>query len=244
MENISNGGAICLTVLFSILIVYILYSIVKAIIWVKKENKYTKEYNLIHKNAENERDKFIKYINTQDILTNTNSYSQLVFKINHVFDKEFEYKICEDSENKLERFKDGYNALIFVKNELINKVEEIKASISYNINHWYTEGDNLPEFFVLENIFNGDKTYCHSTNLHFNNDSKDIIGHIFDHIHDKCYLISISAKDYKILPMNKKEFYNKYLLSRINIMNFVDFRKKNEYEKYLIEEFNKNYKNE
>ena len=233
-----------MTIVFSIVLFSIFYTIIAFFTNLYKDKKYEKQYIKIFKNAQKEIDDFIKYLNSQDILFNTTAYTQLKERLLFTFDKEFEPVIMEDAKDTLERYKCAYDIIITIKKQLVQKVEEIKEKIAYNTTHWYNNEEKLPEFFVLESIFSGKKTYCHSTNLHFLGDTQDIIGHIFDHECEYGKLKTISPKDYKISPMNEKEFYDCYLINRINVMNFTFYNQKNEYEKGLIDEFNKNYNNE
>ena len=239
-----KNEVIGLTIVCLVFLGTIIFWITKFIVDLYKDGKYEKEYETIYAAAKKICDDFTVYLNSQDILINTPAYTQLKAQLLAAFNKEFEPVIMEDAEDTLERYKYGYIAITTVRDILVEEVKKIKARISYSEHHWYTKEEELPIFFVLESTFSGKKFYCHSTNLQFVKDSQNIIGHIFDHEIEYGKLKTITPKEYKILPMTKNEFYDKYLLNRINIMNFTDYREKNEYEKYLIEEFNKNYTNE
>jgi hypothetical protein len=241
MEN--NVETIGITIIYIVILLFIASAIARFVIGFIKDGKIEKKCDLVLENANKEYKEFIEYFKSQSILKDTKVYYRIESMINKV-EKQFTPKFLETPEETLERYSDAYKNLVTVIEKLKDRIERVKTDISYNISHWYKDEEFLPFFFVLEDIDNGYKTYCHSTNLHFVNDSQDVIGHIFDHENNYNYLMTISPREYKILPMTKNEFYNKYLLNRINIMKFTDFRQKNEYEKYLIEEFNKHNKDE
>lgn len=232
-------GIVC-----TLALLLIFYWIGKFIITCIRDEKFIKKADLVYKNAENEYNKFIEFLKSQELLKDSYSYFFIEKEIKRFFNGNFEPKILEDAEETLERYNSGYNFIMSVIYDFKNKIERIKVDISYNISHWYKDINLIPAFFVLESIYDGDKTYCYSTNLQFKEESQDIISYVFTDKNKYGYLKTISPKEYKILPMTKNDFYNKYLNSRINLMNFSDFRKYFDYKTALINEFNKNFKNE
>ena len=232
-------GIVC-----TVALLFIFYGIGKFIITCIRDEKFIKKADLVYKNAENEYNKFIEFLKSQELLKESISYFFIEKCVKDNFISNFEPKILEDTEDTLERYNSGYNFLMSVIHDFKNKIERIKVDISYNISHWYKDINLIPVFFVLESIYDGDKTYCYSTNLHFKHESQDIVAYIFSDKNKNGYVKIISPKDYKILPMTKNDFYNKYLIGRINLMNYSDFRDYFSYKKDLINEFNKNFKNE
>lgn len=242
-NNIMETEKIGLGIVCTLFLLFFFYIIGKFIYSIIKDEKYSRKAELVFKNANKDYNNFMEFLNSQELLKDSKAYYYFEKVIRTFFENEFlSPKMLEDGKERLERYTDSYKTLNSIINEYQNEIERIKVDISYNISHWVEDIREIPVFFVLESIFDNDKTFCHSPNLQFKKDSQDIIAYVFTDKNKNGYVRTISPKNHKIFPMTKNEFYNKYLISRINLMNFSDFKEYSKYKYDLTKEFFKNYK--
>lgn len=237
-----NNESIGLGIVFSVILIWIIGFVIKVVYNHIKDEKSLYEANIIKQNvlkAYNEfKDKMFL-----TALNEINWYYYVINEIETVINNEFQEKIMENGDEVLERYRTSYKPLMEYIDKCHKDSKVIKTEISYNISHWYKSLDDVPVFFVLENIGGiGENLYCHSSNLRFEENSNNLIGIVFSNKKTRGVLMTISPKNYKMRPMSQYEFYNKYLLSRQNILDFYDIRKSISYENYLKEEFLKNNK--
>lgn len=229
----------CWAFIVTLILLFLIW-LIRSIIDVNKHRKAYKECKHYESKIEDINKNFKTLMNSVELLR----YGDWYYYKQNIFKTTYEHTITVDDlfdsvfEN-LKKLIDKYNELHMFYQNTKAEIDKIKASISYNISHWYKKEDKLPVFFVLESV--GDiyiPLYCHSTNLRWNKNG-NIEGVVyFSKIKDGV-IQEITPRDYWVRPMNKDEFENEYLLKRLETMEFSDVRNSVSYENYLKNEFNK-----
>ena len=129
-------------------------------------------------------------------------------------------------------------------NEIVNEeiekltkaIEEAKVSVAA-----FDEFVRKPSmFFVLENIFDGNKLYCFCYEFQaVNKDGKRTArALITDNETERCWIKEIKAEEEKIRSMTFEEFEENFLKERIEIQGFSKEEEIIEYDNYLRRLFN------
>ena len=120
--------------------------------------------------------------------------------------------------------------------KLTKAIEETKVSVAA-----FDEFVRKPSmFFVLENIFDGNKLYCFCYEFQaVNKDGKRTArALITDNETERCWIKEIKAEEEKIRSMTFEEFEENFLKERIEIQGFSKEEEIIEYDNYLRRLFN------
>lgn len=95
-------------------------------------------------------------------------------------------------------------------------------------------------FFVLENIFDGNKLYCFCYEFQvINKDGERMaMALITDNETKHCWIKEIKAEEYKIRSMTGEEFEKNFIKERIELQEFSKEEDIVEYDNYLRRLFN------
>ena len=129
-------------------------------------------------------------------------------------------------------------------NEIVNEeiekltkaIEETKVSVAA-----FDEFVQKPSmFFVLENIFDGNKLYCFCYEFQvINKDGERMaMALITDNETKHCWIKEIKAEEYKIRSMTGEEFEKNFIKERIELQEFSKEEDIVEYDNYLRRLFN------
>lgn len=140
----------------------------------------------------------------------------------------------------VEEFKECVSEIDKIVNEEIEKlakaIEETKVSVAA-----FDEFVQTPSmFFVLENIFDGNKLYCFCYEFQgVNKDGKRMArALITDNETEHCWIKEIKPEEDKIRSMTFEEFEGNFLKERIEIQGFSKEEDIIEYDNYLRRLFN------
>ena len=120
--------------------------------------------------------------------------------------------------------------------KLTKAIEETKVSVAA-----FDEFVQKPSmFFVLENIFDGNKLYCFCYEFQvINKDGERMaMALITDNETKHCWIKEIKAEEYKIRSMTGEEFEKNFIKERIELQEFSKEEDIVEYENYLRRLFN------
>ena len=140
----------------------------------------------------------------------------------------------------VEEFKECVSEVDKIVNEEIEKlgksIEEAKVSVAA-----FDEFVRKPSmFFVLENIFDGNKLYCFCYEFQVvNKDGKKTArALITDNETEHCWIKEIKAEEDKIRSMTFEEFEENFVKERIELQGFSKEEDIIEYDNYLRRLFN------
>lgn len=140
----------------------------------------------------------------------------------------------------VEEFKECVSEIDKIVNEEIEKLvkstEEAKVSVAA-----FDEFVQKPSmFFVLENIFDGNKLYCFCYEFQaVNKDGKRTArALITDNETEHCWIKEIKAEEEKIRSMTSEEFEENFIKERIEFQGFSKEEDIVEYDNYLRRLFN------
>ena len=140
----------------------------------------------------------------------------------------------------VEKVKEGVSKVDKIVNEEIEKltkaIEESKVSAAA-----FEEFAQKPSmFFVLENIFDGNKLYCFCYEFQvINKDGKRMArALITDNETGNCWIKEINAEEEKIRSMTFEEFEKNFIKERIELQGFSKEEDIVEYDNYLRRLFN------
>lgn len=120
--------------------------------------------------------------------------------------------------------------------KLTKAIEETKVSVAA-----FDEFVQKPSmFFVLENIFDGNKLYCFCYEFQvINKDGERMaMALITDNETKHCWIKEIKAEEYKIRSMTGEEFEKNFIKERIELQEFSKEEDIVEYDNYLRRLFN------
>lgn len=212
----------------------------------KRCQSLIKEYAKYSRDIDEKIDFYKKYV--KDIYPNYEYSNSYMFAI-HFMENVKPYipygtLLSGYKENKLksivEEIKKGASKVDKIVNEEIEKltkaIEETKVSVAA-----FDEFVRKPSmFFVLENIFDGNKLYCFCYEFQtVNKDGKRMArALITDNETERCWIKEIKAEEEKIRSMTFEEFEENFLKERIKIQGFSKEEEIIEYDNYLRRLFN------
>ena len=152
----------------------------------------------------------------------------------------------------------SYNALLSTNDSILKNVVEQSSRVNEIVNGEIEKLDKAIEeskisavafeefvqnpsmFFVLENIFDGNKLYCFCYEFQaVNKDGKRTArALITDNETERCWIKEIKAEEEKIRSMTFEEFEENFLKERIEIQGFSKEEEIIEYDNYLRRLFN------
>jgi hypothetical protein len=204
-----------------------------------------KEYNKYSEDINEKIDYYKKYVkDNYPEYEYSNGYTSAVLWMGNV--KPFvPYGTLLSGDNEklkdvVEEVKEGVSKVDKIVNEEIEKldksIEESKVSVAA-----FEEFVQKPSmFFVLENIFDGNKLYCFCYEFQvINKDGKRMArALITDNETGNCWIKEINAEEEKIRSMTFEEFEKNFIKERIELQGFSKEEDIVEYDNYLRRLFN------
>ena len=152
----------------------------------------------------------------------------------------------------------SYNALLSTNDSILKNVVEQSSRVNEIVNEEIEKLDKAIEeskisavafeefvqnpsmFFVLENIFDGNKLYCFCYEFQvINKDGERMaMALITDNETKHCWIKEIKAEEYKIRSMTIEEFEENFIKERIEFQKFSKEEDIVEYDNYLRRLFN------
>ena len=152
----------------------------------------------------------------------------------------------------------SYNALLSTNDSILKNVVEQSSRVNEIVNEEIEKLDKASEeskisaaafdefvqkpsmFFVLENIFDGNKLYCFCYEFQvINKDGERMaMALITDNETKHCWIKEIKAEEYKIRSMTGEEFEKNFIKERIELQKFSKEEDIVEYDNYLRRLFN------
>ena len=152
----------------------------------------------------------------------------------------------------------SYNALLSTNDSILKNVVEQSSRVNEIVNEEIEKLDKAIEeskisavafdefvqkpsmFFVLENIFDGNKLYCFCYEFQvINKDGERMaMALITDNETKHCWIKEIKAEEYKIRSMTGEEFEKNFIKERIELQEFSKEEDIVEYDNYLRRLFN------
>ena len=152
----------------------------------------------------------------------------------------------------------SYNALLSTNDSILKNVVEQSSRVNEIVNEEIEKLDKASEefkisaaafeefvqnpsmFFVLENIFDGNKLYCFCYEFQvINKDGERMaMALITDNETKHCWIKEIKAEEYKIRSMTGEEFEKNFIKERIELQEFSKEEDIVEYDNYLRRLFN------
>ena len=152
----------------------------------------------------------------------------------------------------------SYNALLSTNDSILKNVVEQSSRVNEIVNEEIEKLDKASEeskisaaafdefvqkpsmFFVLENIFDGNKLYCFCYEFQvINKDGERMaMALITDNETKHCWIKEIKAEEYKIRSMTIEEFEENIIKERIELQGFNKEEDIVEYDNYLRRLFN------
>ena len=152
----------------------------------------------------------------------------------------------------------SYNALLSTNDSILKNVVEQSSRVNEIVNEEIEKLDKAIEeskisavafeefvqkpsmFFVLENIFDGNKLYCFCYEFQvINKDGERMaMALITDNETKHCWIKEIKAEEYKIRSMTGEEFEKNFIKERIELQKFSKEEDIVEYDNYLRRLFN------
>ena len=205
---------------------------------IKEYDKYSSEIN-------EKIDYYKKYIkDNYSEYVNSKGYTSAVLWMGNVKPFVPYSTLLSDDNEKLkgvvEEIKESATKVDKIVNEEIEKltkaIEDSKVSAAA-----FEEFVQKPSmFFVLENIFNGDKLYCFCYEFQVINKDGERMARalITDNETGNCWIKEINAKEDKIRNMTFEEFEKNFIKERIELQGFSKEEDIIEYDNYLRRLFN------
>ena len=146
----------------------------------------------------------------------------------------------EELKGAVERLKKCVSRVDEIVNRELDKVAKAIEESKVSAAAFEEFVKNPSMFFVLENIFDGNKLYCFCYEFQvINKDGERMaMALITDNETERCWIKEIKAEEYKIRSMTIEEFEKNFIKERIELQGFSKEEDIIEYDNYLRRLFN------
>jgi hypothetical protein len=216
-------------------LIFIFYNIIRLKIDERKTRKLTKE---LSKKSDELHDKFLKiyYEKDNEEVVKTRWAQSLYDKFKNVYgDAYLFYGVWPDKD--YEWYEKQEKELRSLFNEFYLNLNKIKDEVLNNKKTWYNTLLNLDNFFVAIPIGSNEEFYCFTTKININ-EYNNLETIVFTEREKSGKKNIITPYTHKLRNMTKSEFDNKFIMDRMNVMNFNNEKKALEYYEYMINKFN------
>lgn len=204
-----------------------------------------KEYNKYFIDINEKINYYKKYVkDNYPEYENSNGYTSAVLWMENVKPLVPYVILLNNDNDSLKVFVEGLKGCVSKVDKIVNEeiekltkaIEETKVSVAA-----FEEFVQKPSmFFVLENIFDGNKLYCFCYEFQVvNKDGKRMArALITDNETGNCWIKEINAEEDKIRSMTFEEFEKNFIKERIELQGFSKEEDIVEYDNYLRRLFN------
>lgn len=199
-----------------------------------------REYDNYYKYINKKIDYYKKYIkDNYPEYEHSNGYTSALLQMGNVKPVIPNGTLLNGDNEKLkgvvEEFKECVSEIDKIVNEEIEKLVKSTEEAKVNVSAFDEFVQKPSTFFVLENIFDGNKLYCFCYEFQVvNKDGKRTArALITDNETDHCWIKEIKAEEDKIRSMTFEEFEENFIKERIELQGFSKEEDIIEYDNYL-----------